>query len=714
MGLHYFTEEHTELFFGREALTAELIGRLETTHFLAIVGASGSGKSSLVRAGLVPAIRRQETSVCVITPTANPLQSLAKALANQGGTQDIEQVKIKLATNADTLYSAADHLVHQQNVHQLLLVVDQFEELFTGHSPEDERKMFIDNLMRAVSKEGPIKVIIVLRADFYARCANYKELRESLARNQEFVGSMSSAELRRAILEPARRGNWQFQDGLVDLILRDIGDEPGRLPLLAHAMRETWEQRRGRVMTLSGYAEVGRVDGAIAITAETVLNRFEDKQKPLVKNIFLNLTELSEGAEHTRRPATLDDLIFTPQDAILIEPVLQTLVDKRLVIIDKDKIEVAHEALIREWPSLQEWIKENQSALRIRRELSRAAKEWKDHNLDKSYLFQGARLTLVLERAEKQEFTLDSLSRDFLGASKQATLRNRVFTIGSLILATTLIAVISTLALTGQLPKLIFRPLPIEYIQIRAGEFRMGSTEEEIAFAKTLPNDLPAGAQYQLSNEQKAHTVYLDTFQISRYEITNKQYYQCVRATVCNPPSNEDYDHSEFTNFPVTDINWEDARNFCEWNGALLPTEAQWEKAARAAPNEDSRIYPWGNSLPPLQGDRKLANVVGRGKEGSLMAVGSFPDGKSAYGVADLAGNVWEWTRDWYADDYYEDPTSTLHNPPGPESGDTHTVRGGSFDNDWVQARTTYRSNKFRPGDTAFDLGFRCIIEESS
>jgi formylglycine-generating enzyme required for sulfatase activity len=96
------------------------------------------------------------------------------------------------------------------------------------------------------------------------------------------------------------------------------------------------------------------------------------------------------------------------------------------------------------------------------------------------------------------------------------------------------------------------------------------------------------------------------------------------------------------------------------------------------------------------------------------MPVGSFPDGDSAYGVADLAGNVWEWTRDWYADDYYEEPTSTLRNPQGPKSGDTHTIRGGSFDNDWVQARTTYRSNKFRPGDTAFDLGFRCVIEESS
>jgi len=252
----------------------------------------------------------------------------------------------------------------------------------------------------------------------------------------------------------------------------------------------------------------------------------------------------------------------------------------------------------------------------------------------------------------------------------------------------------------------------------------MGSTNAELAIAQQLPNDLPANAQYSLHNEQPEHIVFLDTYEISRYETTNEQYYQCVRAGVCVPSTNDAYDDPAFHDFPVTGVNWEQARIFCEWNGALLPTEAQWEKAARATPDQESGIYPWGNYLPDSENPFAMANVVGFGKGGSAMPVGSSPEGDSAYGVSDMAGNVWEWVRDWYAEDYYRDSTSRLPNPQGPESGTTHTIRGGSFDSDWVQARSSYRSDwvqgrssyrgdNFRPGDSTFDLGFRCVIENS-
>jgi energy-coupling factor transporter ATP-binding protein EcfA2 len=318
------------LFFGREALTEELVGRLKTTHFLAIVGASGSGKSSLVRAGLVPVLRKQGSLVCVITPTENPLESMARGLSNVAGSLDVAQIRDNISTNPEGLYLEADRLTNQHNTQQLLLVVDQFEELFTTNPGEDESKMFIENLMNTVSRKGRIRVVLALRADFYGRCASYQALREALAHHQEFVGPMSPAELRRAILEPARWGRWQFQEGLVDLILDDVGDEPGYLPLLAHALRETWEQRRGRVLTLAGYAEAGGVAAAIATTAETVLAQFDDKEKAIARRIFLSLTELGETSEHTRRPATRVELISRLEDAFQIDQVLQKLTDKRL------------------------------------------------------------------------------------------------------------------------------------------------------------------------------------------------------------------------------------------------------------------------------------------------------------------------------------------------------------------------------------------------
>ncbi len=204
---------------------------------------------------------------------------------------------------------------------RILLVIDQFEELFTLSRSEKERSAFIENLLTAASEpDGPAVVVITLRADFYAFCAGYPMLREALASRQEYIGTMSDTELRRAIEEPAQRARWELEPGLVDLLLHDVGHEPGALPLLSHALLETWQRRRGRTMTMSGYAASGGVRGAIAETAETIFaDQFSAEQQAIARRIFIRLTELGDKTStgDTRRRAAYRELILKPEEEML-------------------------------------------------------------------------------------------------------------------------------------------------------------------------------------------------------------------------------------------------------------------------------------------------------------------------------------------------------------------------------------------------------------
>jgi WD40 repeat protein len=300
-------------------------------------------------------------------------------------------------------------------------VVDQFEELFALCRSEEERTSFISNLLTAASEEnGPVIVLIALRADFYAHCANYIQLREALAKHQEYIGAMSDEELRRAIEEPARRGRWEFEPGLVNLLLYDVGQEPGALPLLSHALMETWHMRRGRTMTLSGYTTTGSVRGAIAETAELVfLDLFSREQREIARRIFLRLTELGDETStgDTRRRATFSELILRPEEADTTEYVLKVLADARLITTSEDAVEVAHEALIREWPTLRGWLEDNREGLRLHRQLTESAQEWDSLNRDPDMLYRGARLTQAQEWAGTQQEEMNQLEREFLEAS---------------------------------------------------------------------------------------------------------------------------------------------------------------------------------------------------------------------------------------------------------------------------------------------------------
>ena len=434
-GLNYFDEADADLFVGREELTNTLVERLlwmtsskapNTSRFLAVVGASGSGKSSLVRAGLVPALRWNKRSIDwqihILTPTAHPLESLAGSLTQESGSVSPTAILMDdLRRDPRNLQIFAKRKLGTKDGSHLLFVIDQFEESFALCRSEEERVAFINSLLTAsCERNGPVITLITLRADFYAHCASYPQLREALAKNQEYIGAMSPEELRRAIEEPARRGRWEFEPGLIDLLLHDIGQEPGALPLLSHALLETWQRRRGRMMTLSGYTSSGGVRGAIAETAEAVFtDQFTYEQQEIARRIFLRLTELGEetATGDTRRRATINELVLKPGERESTHSVLKALADARLITTGEDTVEVAHEALIREWPTLRGWLEDNREGLRLHRQLTEAAREWDALSREPDLLYRGARLTQAQEWEDTHTDELNQLEREFLDAS---------------------------------------------------------------------------------------------------------------------------------------------------------------------------------------------------------------------------------------------------------------------------------------------------------
>ena len=458
-GLAAFEAEDAEYFFGREELVAELTARLAGTRFLAVVGPSGSGKSSVVRAGLLPAVwagalpGSKAWQTLVLTPGAHPLEELAVRVSLLRGISPGSLLQ-DLKADAQALHLAVKQaLADELDDVQLLLVVDQFEEIFALCHDGAERGRFIDALLYAVEAEGGRTVVVpTIRADFYGRCAGYANLAGWLGDNV-LVGPLSEGELRQAIERPVGRVGLRLEPGLTDTIVGDVAGEPGALPLMSHALLETWQRRRGRTLTLSGYAASGGVAGAIAQTADTVYGQFSPEEQATARSIFLRLTELGEeGTQDTRRRVAPGELVRRPEEAPAVEAVLKTLADARLITtgggpvlsslatLTVDSVEghvpgttegsvpsahegtaeVAHEALIREWPALRGWLEED---LRIHRHVTEAAGEWEHLNRDPGELYRGARLATAGEWMERHSADLNPLEWAFLEASQEMARR---------------------------------------------------------------------------------------------------------------------------------------------------------------------------------------------------------------------------------------------------------------------------------------------------
>jgi WD40 repeat protein/energy-coupling factor transporter ATP-binding protein EcfA2 len=394
-GLYPFREEDREFFFGREELIEALRRKLDGATFLAVLGPSGCGKSSLVMAGLIPALG---APMVYLTPGADPPAQLAAALARADAPEAV-------------------------------VVVDQFEELFTLCAEEQRRRAFLDGLLACSRRR---RVVVTMRADFWGECAAYADLRELMLAHQALIAPMSTAELRRSMELQAQKAALRFEADLSSTILEDVRDEPGAMPLLQHALQQLWEYRHGRWLRIGEYRDrIGRVQRAIARTAEDVYAGLAPDEQGRMQDLFVRLTRLGDlpvqGEERrdTRRRVRLAELIPQDVDPAATKRLVERLADQgaRLVVTrrdqvtQQDEVEVAHEALIRFWPRLRAWLADDEAGIRLREAIQQAAREWADRAApDDSLLIhsRGARLEEAVRLSGRP---------GFLNAQEQAYVR---------------------------------------------------------------------------------------------------------------------------------------------------------------------------------------------------------------------------------------------------------------------------------------------------
>jgi WD40 repeat protein/DNA-binding SARP family transcriptional activator len=389
-GLARFEAGDALYFFGRERLVARLTARLIGADLLVVSGPSGTGKSSAVRAGLLPALAQgvlpgsESWQLVTLSPGPHPVKELQRRLAAAG--------------DADA---------------RRVIFVDQFEELFNACEGPSERRAFVSDLLALISGDPPTTLILAIRADELGQCAAHPELTERMAGNDVLVGPMSDDELRRAVEGPARRAGLDIEAGLVGAIVADVAHRPGALPLLSTALLETWERRRGRVLTLAGYREAGGVQGAVARLAESAFARLNPSQQRAARRLLLHLADVGQGrpADLRRRVPLAEILSGDDADAAVA---LDVLIGRRLLTVGDGTVEVTHEALLREWPRLKDWLEADVEGRRLHHHVAAQAAVWEEAGRHPAELLRGPRLAAALEWAGSHTDDLSAREAAFL------------------------------------------------------------------------------------------------------------------------------------------------------------------------------------------------------------------------------------------------------------------------------------------------------------
>ncbi|CAM04110.1 WD-40 repeat-containing protein [Saccharopolyspora erythraea NRRL 2338] len=419
VGLAAFEPEDADRFFGREHVVEDLLARLRDERFVALIGASGAGKSSLLRAGVVPKLRAGGARVAVCTPTQQPLEVLAAQVARHTG-ESAARLHGELGEDPQALHLAVlTALADEPSGTELVLLVDQFEEIFTLCRDTEQRTRFLTQLATAAEAgHSRLRVVLGIRSDFFDRCLDRPELVPAL-RTPALLGAMSTEELRRAITQPAVGQGCTVEGALLAEITAQAAGQVGMLPLVSHALRETWQRRRGNTLTLVGYEATGGIRHALTQTAEQLYTGFTEAQQRRARGLLVRLVAPGEGTEDTKRRITRAEL---DSDADT-HAVLDALARARLVTVDDDGIEITHEALIRSWSRLRQWIDTDREGLRLHRELTNATTTWQHLDHDPGALYRGAQLTITRDWVHRAEPTLARRERDFLDASIAAEQR---------------------------------------------------------------------------------------------------------------------------------------------------------------------------------------------------------------------------------------------------------------------------------------------------
>ena len=433
-GLKAFEEADAQDFYGRDALTQRLIDRLAPDadmdsgdHLLVIVGPSGSGKSSVIKAGLLPLLRKgaipnsDNWFYTEMVPGAHPVEELEAALLRVAVNPPGSLLQ-QLVENERGLVRALKRILPDDET-ELVLFIDQFEEVFTLTEREADRQHFLNSLLIAITEpRNRLRLIITLRADFYDRPLSYHEFGEMVRNYTEVVLPLGPQELEAAIIQPARYVGVALEDGLVSAIVGDVREQPGALPLMQYALTQLFEQREGNYLTLAAYNNIGRAMGALAQRAEEIYRGLHPEQQDIARQLFLRLVTLGEGKEDTRRRIIRSELNALG-NADVMQTVIDTFGNQRLLTFDNDPqtreptIEVAHEALIREWGSLRDWLDSAREELRTHRRLNHSMREWKHAKEDASYLATGARLDQFDQLQRTDNIAINAEEARYLKAS---------------------------------------------------------------------------------------------------------------------------------------------------------------------------------------------------------------------------------------------------------------------------------------------------------
>ena len=463
-GLMPFSEADSEVFYGREQLTAELTAalstRLEQGGPLVVTGASGAGKSSLLRAGLLPVLARgtrfpgsQGWPRMILQPARHPLAELSAQVAIMAGG-DAAAILSRLAGDPGQAHIVIEQAVAAERASRadhgdarLVLIADQFEQIFTlstDQAAETERRAFITALCAAaINPAGPLGrppalVILSVRGDYIDRITAYPELARAARDGMFVVSPMTDSDLYLAVTRPAAAAGLTIEPALADTIRADLrgaagnGGAVGLLPLLSQAMLLTWENREGDRLTKQGYEMAGGVSLAVQVSADNVYDALSTEQRVLAQSLLPAMTVVGSDGRLTRRPVDRTDLYarHSPSERAQIDAVLEAFAARRLIVLDSDSAELAHEALIAAWPRLRTWLAEDQASLILYSEFADAAAAWHDHDRDASFLYAGARLA-SLEDASKRWAAdpvrfpaLTDAQKAFIRASRRSAYRS--------------------------------------------------------------------------------------------------------------------------------------------------------------------------------------------------------------------------------------------------------------------------------------------------